>query len=139
MSHLIVPRENSFRLLDVLVNAFNGGVSCEVGLFQNDLTPDIDTGPGDVVDADFSGYGLLTANNWTGAFIFGDGAKSTSDLLQFEHDGGATDNDIYGYYVNLDGDLVWLERFDAAPVVMAAGSPPIIIIPAFTLRSLFLS
>jgi len=94
----------------------------QVKLFQNDHTPVVTDDEGDYTVATFSGYSSTSPDlAWGAGFVNGDG-KGEIDATQktWTHNGGGTNNTIYGAYVTTDDDrLIWAERFPA-PIVMNA-------------------
>ena len=97
-------------------------------LFKNDHVPAVTDYEGDYTEADFSGYDDTDPDLvWGAAFVNGDGkGEIDATAKTFTHDGGATDNTIYGAYVTTQDDrLIYAERFPA-PIVMdtAASSIP---------------
>lgn len=89
-------------------------------LFKNDHTPDVDDTEADYTEANFSGYGDTDPDLvWGAPFVNGDG-KGEIDATEktFTHDGGGTDNTIYGAWVTTADDrLIYAERFPA-PILM---------------------
>lgn len=79
---------------------------------------------GDITEADFSGYpaGGITVNvaDMDAAAIVADKSKFVQTLFsEFEHNGGATANDIYAVYVH-DGVALWdYEDIPDGPKTMA--------------------
>lgn len=100
-------------LLDSLID------TAVVHLFSNNITPDEDTVLGDFTECTYSGYGGGQTPTWDGPTTdMSNRAAITSEVMQYAHNGGATANTVYGYYVVASGtDLVFCERF-AAPIVM---------------------
>lgn len=90
-------------------------------LYANNYTPVETSVVGDFTEATFSGYsGGVALSNWTAPAIVGGVATSAADPVDQTHNGGATSNTVYGFFVkNVAGDLVWAER-DPSPVVMNA-------------------
>lgn len=93
-------------------------------LYKNDYTPLVTSVAGDFVEADFSGYAAWNfaspGNEWPVATLDGsNNAQSIMTPINFEHNGGATNNDIYGAYM-LDGagNLICAERYAGAPFTM---------------------
>jgi len=129
-----VPDVGERALLDQLLDA----AGYEVHLYQNDYTPVDATVIGDLDEADYSGYAEQIATGWTAAVTTPLGrAISFADEMNFAHDGGGTDNTIYGYYVLAPtGSLAWVERF-LGPITMADASDAFDLIPVLTLRSEF--
>lgn len=91
-------------------------------LYKNDYTPVDGSVAGNFTNCDFSGYDTdgIVLTGWSAAAIAGGVAVSTADPVESTHDGGGTNNTIYGYYV-LDslGVLRWAHR-DPAPFLMNA-------------------
>lgn len=94
----------------------------DILLFKNNFTPDIDTLIGDFVECDFSGYSLNTVAFGTISRDGDDNASSTTETARFQHDGGATSNSVYGWYMldHFSGTLLRAERFSDAPRAMVA-------------------
>lgn len=114
----------------------------ELHLYQNNFTPV--AGPmslGDFVEADFSGYAAetLDAGDWAVPSIVANHAQTSQPTKQFTHDGGPTDNNIFGIYVTDQPPTVvlWAERDPAAPVVMDPGANPYNYTPVVTSISEF--
>lgn len=118
MSTPVVPNEGELDLL-ALIKA--GTFSLR--LFQNNATIDASTILADLTVATFSGYssqnlsyGSITTN--------GSGqATMTATTIHFDHNGGATGNTIYGYYlVNTStSKVVKAEKFDTAVAMQFLG------------------
>lgn len=132
---LVVTEEGDLEILGaVLVPSYY------MGLFQNNITPDPTLVLADLTPADFSGYnGLVQIDNWSTPVIVNGHAKSIASLIEWAHDGGVINNDIYGYYVvdATQTKLLWLQLDPNPPVVMQPGSPPYQVIPVFTFTSEF--
>lgn len=114
----VVPTE---ALVNLLKLAVGGDDSINVRLFKNDLHPGPDTVLGDFVQANFSGYAPQPAKPFTEPEVLLNGAVRRQSIdLSFEHDGGPTTNNVYGYYVTLEPSggpqLLWAGRFEDAPV-----------------------
>jgi hypothetical protein len=91
-------------------------------LFKNDITPDEDSELADFVEANFSGYASLPTNSWGVPFFDVDRARMNHPILNFVHNGGGVNNDIYGYYIFTTGmELVLAERNPLAPVTVGPG------------------
>lgn len=123
---LLVPDEGEVELLTRVV-----GLTCVYKLYQANMTPaegdTLSTYSGDI--ADFSGYANFTAA-WGIPATSGGTTFVTGSSNMFQHNGGATSNTIYGYYVT-DGSntkLYWAEKF-AASKSMAAPADIIQLIP----------
>jgi len=116
---VIYPYEGRERDLSTLKSLAG---SKSIRLFKNDITPDIDTELGDFTEADYSGYNELGVTLGVINRNLDDNAEAIADQVVFEHNGGGTANDIYGWYqVEVFGGptaLKYCERFADAPRVM---------------------
>lgn len=112
---------------------------CRMHLYQNDVTPDVDTVVGDLTECDFGGYTSLSVAGWSVAITVSDHAKTFANLLQWQHDLAGASNDIYGYWIEdaNTADLLWVERDPAAPVDISVTNPLYQVIPTFTRISEF--
>lgn len=107
---LLVPNEGKLQILDLL----NGGdfpTNVRLGLFQGTPTIDKDIVLGDLTPADFSGYSDATPAFDPAIILSDKGVIEQYPPTDFGHNGGATANDVTGYYVwdDLAGVLLWLE------------------------------
>lgn len=141
--NMVVPKVGTTLMLADLAFVYSqSGQRLVYRLFKNDLTPDADTVIGDLTEADFSGYAAVTINTWDygGVTIDGSGRSqvlATSNAT-FTHNGGATDNDCYGYYVTHPGGGLYLvQRFDSPPIVMDGSGLFITVVPRLTMKSQF--
>jgi len=120
--------------LEAIQAAYSTGV---VSLFKNNITPDNDTVYGDFVFADFSGFAPVQPPTWGSTVPDGNGnASQTALVCEFAHDGGGTDNDIYGWaYLYYNGGTPYFafgERFADAPREMSGLGDVIRITPKMT-------
>lgn len=92
-----------------------------VQLFKNDRTPRPTDTAAMYTAADFSGYvGPQALVGWVPPFIAAGRALTFSAALQWRHNGGGVDNNIYGVFILDDGgDLWWAERDPRAPVLIS--------------------
>lgn len=130
---VVYPKEGRSKHLNLIRS--NGG-SFEMRLFKNNLTPDLDTVVGDFTECDFSGY-LAIGLSWGAVTINGDdNAEMVALVASFTHDGGATSNNVYGWYLvgGVGGTeyLAFCERFVDAPRSMAGATDVINVTPAQT-------
>lgn len=132
---LIVPDEGEVRLLDMLTNAV-GMSSVRLRLFKNNLTPAQGTVYSDFTEATFSGYASATPAFGAAATVSHKGTITDAASRSFTHNGGATSNTIYGYYVVDTGTskVLWAERFSPSQALANFGDK-ITITLAFTLNS----
>jgi len=119
--------------LSLLASMIAGGSMFRVNLYKNDVVPTVNTIRADLTAADFSGY-LAVDTDWSTPAINGAG-KAQTDCSEgvYTHNGGGTDNTIYGAFVdNEDGDvLIYAERFPA-PILMDADGAEIRYTARFT-------
>lgn len=111
--------------LDFMVSAIRTALIAEgpkLHLFKNNITPGKAHVLADFTEADFDGYAPQTISNWVATVVSGHIAITTPDPNTFTSTGGATPNDVYGYYVtdSFNAVLWWAERDPAAPFVIAA-------------------
>lgn len=131
---LIVPDVGEVALLDVLTASW--GNTLVMKLFQNNYTPVDGTELTDLTEADFDGYSPIVLTGWTAAATVGGKAQSEALEVEFEHDGGATGNTVYGYWVeDQAGFLLWVERDPNGPVTMDNASHRYRITPKLTLAT----
>lgn len=104
-------------------------------LFQNDFAPNVAMVLADLTEATFSGYAAAAGLAWGAPFINADGRAET-DLpsQQFQHDGGAVANLVYGYYLtNAAGTVLYgAERFADAPIAMSFATNAIVVLSRLT-------
>lgn len=136
---LVIPDVGKRNILAMMASYMTAN-TCQVKLYKANVTP----GPGTLLaaltEADFSGYAAqdlttptvepdLDGNN-RGVLAF--------DEVAFEHNGGGTGNDIYGYFAVDDaGDLLWAERFGDAPRSVTADPDEVRFTPRITNKSQF--
>lgn len=99
--------------------------SSTLRLYKNDYTPVVGMVIGSFSEADYSGYSSVDlTGDWSAvAQDVNDKWYTETSAHLFEHDGGGTDNDIYGWYIT-DGTKVFMaERYDS-PITMEPGSLP---------------
>jgi hypothetical protein len=132
-----VPNVGELFFLNLLVAELNANPA-SLRLFQNNKTPADGDVAADYTVATFSGYANFTLNGtFTAGYTNSAGkAETVEDLRTFAHDGGGTNNSVYGWYIlSSGGTLLMAERFADAPRTMQSGSADIIITPKITLRS----
>jgi hypothetical protein len=87
------------------------------------------------IEADFSGYARITCAAWVAQLIDVNGRSAVvADFNIFQHDGGPTPNDIYGYFVlnELTGKLMWAEEDPAAPTTLDTLGQQYVVRPRLT-------
>lgn len=96
---------------------------CKVKLFKNNLVISPATVIGDLVEADFGGYAAITVTALLPAYLDpAGGASAQIGTVQFNCDGTAPDNTVYGAWVETAaGLLVLLVKFDAGITMVSAG------------------
>lgn len=110
----------------------------QVGLYQNELTPDEETTIDDITPADFGGYeGLQSLPSWE------EEATWDSPRAVIEHpartwtaDGTAPSNVIYGFYVvDQSGNLAWVVPNENGPTTMGLTGQTYTVTPFFARKS----
>lgn len=106
-------------------------------LFQNDFVPDDASEKGDFTECTFSGYAGESLTAW-GAIT--QNADNRAEMVHpektFNHDGGGTANNVYGWYVTNDNDadeVLFAERFPGGVRVLNDATDDIKITVTFTL------
>jgi hypothetical protein len=131
---LVIPNASEVKLLNNLLN-ISAPTNTILHLYSNNLTPSSTTVIGDVTETASGGYAAitLTSSSWTVA-TSGGGITTASYAEQtFNITTSAT---IYGYYItNLAGDLLWLERFTAAPFQLPGSGGQVLITSQLSLNS----
>lgn len=132
---LLVPNDSEIRLLDYLGTVFNADPT-QIHLFQNNHTPADGDTVADYTECTFSGYLVKTLLAWSAAATVSGRAEITEALQTWGHTGGATGNNVYGYYItDFAGNLLWAELDPAGPVLMDSSGQTYSVLPRFTLRS----
>lgn len=141
--NMVMPIEGSVNVIRYIGYIWSQvGAKVTYHLYKNDVTPDADTVIGDLTEANFSGYASHTVTGW-GYTSPGIDVDSRAVVLGDEnftatHNGGGTNNDIYGYYVtDNSGGLLWAQRLDSPPIPVDANGKFVTVVPKFTLRSQF--
>jgi hypothetical protein len=104
-------------------------------LYSNNLTPSSTTVIGDVTEVASGGYAsvTLTSSSWTVATSVGGITTATYSEQTFNI---TTSSTVYGYYItNVAGDLLWLERFTAAPFQLPGSGGQILVTSTISLNS----
>lgn len=119
---LVFSKDGDKKLLQYVSDEAN---HYTVKLFQNDVTPNVDSVEADFTEADFDGYALQAAF-FSPPFINGnDKGQVTAAMLLWIATGDSTPNDIYGVYVTQGdmaaGTIVYAERFPAPVSVVNIG------------------
>ena len=131
---LVIPNASEVKLLNNLLN-ISAPTNTILHLYSKNLTPSSTTVIGDVTETASGGYAAitLTSSSWTVA-TSGGGITTASYAEQtFNITTSAT---IYGYYItNLAGDLLWLERFTAAPFQLPGSGGQVLITSQLSLNS----
>lgn len=131
---LVACRDFLIALLDADVSMFN---DMTLRLYQNDYTPLDTSDVSDFTEATFSGYAAIATNAWGGAFLNASNITEIDETLRtFTHNGGGTNNNIYGYYLtDAGGNLTYAERYSGAPVAMDANGKTFSVVPRFTTQN----
>lgn len=128
---LVFPDVGENLVLEAIVNK-TAPQDLVLKLFQNNVTPSEPSVAASFTEATFSGYAPipLTGASW--------GAASAGTIANiqrtFTHDGGATANSIYGYYIvqATSGTLLFAERDASAPFLLQNSGDNIKVTPAIT-------
>jgi hypothetical protein len=118
-------------VLDMIVNK-TAAQNLVLKLFKSNTTPAESDTAATYTEADFSGYAAitLTGSSWVAA---SSGSNSYAQQT-FTHNGGATSNSIYGYFVVqlTSGILLYSERDGSAPFTLANNGDNVKIAPTIT-------
>jgi len=128
---LVVPDTGENLALEMVVNK-TAAQNLVLKLFQSNTTPAEGDTAGTYTEATFSGYSsiTLTGASWGAA----SGGSIAYAQQTFTHNGGATSNSIYGYYMiqTTSGTLFLAERDGAAPFTLANNGDNVKITPTIT-------
>ena len=131
---LVIPNVSEVTLLNNMLNVATP-TNTILHLYSNNLTPSSTTVVGDVTEVTSGGYAAitLTSSSWSVA-TSGGGVTTASYAEQtFNITTSAT---VYGYYItNVAGDLLWLERFTAAPFQLPGSGGQVLITSQVSLNS----
>jgi hypothetical protein len=110
MSTPVVPNEGENDLL----NLIKAG-TFSLRLFRNNHTPAAASVLADFTEANYSGYSAQTLSYGTPATNGSGQGQMTATIINFDHNGGATSNTIYGYYLVNTGTskVVKAEKLDS--------------------------
>lgn len=135
-SVLVCPDEGEVTLFTPIATTYLNAGNTRLGLFQSNTTPSDSTTLASLTAATFSGYAAATVSTFVTPTESTNKARTSATAVDFTHNGGATSNTIYGYYVydNSLSKLLWIERFDAS-VTMANNGDKITITLKLTLDS----
>jgi hypothetical protein len=131
---LVIPNNSEVKLLNNLLN-ISSPTNTILHLYSNNLTPSSTTVIGNVTEVAAGGYAAitLTSTSWTVATSGGGVTTASYPEQTFNITTSAT---IYGYYItNLAGDLLWLERFTAAPFQLPGSGGQVLITSQLSLNS----
>lgn len=134
-----IPNEAERNILTNQRVALNASAGSVIKLFQGGGAVTIDATTTlatlDAAEADYSGYSAIAKTDWTTVTTDGGGNAFTQcSSANFQHDGGGTANDIYGWYlVDYFGGFVCCEEF-GAPVTMNDNTDIITISPKIFAR-----
>lgn len=135
---LIVMKDQLQRNLDAFLVGVGGAYTYH--LYQNNVS--IVSGTTvltDFVEATFSGYGTgLVVGSWNASTWVDPRAIADAAPLYWTHNGGATSNLIYGYFVTDGGGLLaWAEVNPSGPITINAAGQTYAVIPRYSRRSEF--
>lgn len=121
--------------LEMLAQDPGALLSSTLHLFQNDITPTVNTLLADLDEADFTGYAPLDPIVWDSAFITPEGLyKLVGESTLFEMTATTVINTIYGWYVTRElatvDFLVVAKRFDA-PIEVTVTGAGVLVLPEY--------
>jgi hypothetical protein len=131
---LVIPDISEVVLLNNMLNIATP-TNTVLHLYSNNLTPSSTTVIGDVTEVASGGYAsvTLTSSSWTVATSVGGITTATYSEQTFNI---TTSSTVYGYYItNVAGDLLWLERFTAAPFQLPGSGGQILVTSTISLNS----
>jgi hypothetical protein len=131
---LVIPDISEVVLLNNMLNIATP-TNTVLHLYSNNLTPSSTTVIGDVTEVTSGGYAsvTLTSSSWTVATSVGGITTATYSEQTFNI---TTSSTVYGYYItNVAGDLLWLERFTAAPFQLPGSGGQILVTSTISLNS----
>lgn len=131
---LVIPTDSLVVAIQGVSDGQLGGGS--IRLFTNDFVPGPNTVLADITEATFSGYAAVVTANWGQPFLNPQGfVEVDAPSAQFNHNGGAIVESVFGYYVtDAGGALVTVERFAAGPYLMETALNSIIVVPRYALQ-----
>jgi hypothetical protein len=126
-------------LLDDMTDVAAVGKPFRMHLYKNNHTPAHDDDISDYVECTFSGYTGGKDIAFAAAVFVGPQSQVVGTQLNWQHNGGGTANDVYGYFVTDQADavLIWAERDPAAPTHISSAGDTFSVIPAYTRKSEF--
>lgn len=130
---LVIPNVGEVVLLSNMLNKV-APQNTVLHLYSNNLTPDENTVIGDITEVTSTGYSAitLTSSSWT---VATGGGVATASYAQQTYN-ITTSATVFGYYItNTSGDLLWLERFSAAPFQLPGSGGQILITTQISLNS----
>lgn len=112
MNDVVIPKLSRIAVVDAIVAAQLDGGSLR--LYQNDITPSVDSILTDFTVATFTGYANKTIATWGATYVdVNDKATTVAPLQTFAATAATVGNTVYGcYYLDSGGALVWAARFD---------------------------
>jgi len=129
---LVTTKPHLLALLTALVDTAAPLDGAEIGLFQNNITPDANTVLADLTECDYTGY-AQEAITWLVPSISDAGTPQVvGTVVEFRPTGTTVTNFAYGLFM-LDGSgaFVGAARFPDAPYPMQATTDSIVVMPAY--------
>lgn len=133
---MIIANDDLVITLDYMTSSADAA-DWKLRLYQNNWTPSHADVLSDYMEATFSGYAEAFPA-FGGATLVGDQAVADDSAPRvFTHNGGGTQNDVYGYYIvnSVSGKLVSAERF-ALPFHFEFNGDTLSVTAQLTLESL---
>lgn len=130
---LVLPNVGAVTLLNYLTNK-DAPEDLVVRLYSNNKTPAVGDVVGYFTETTFAGYAAVTTDpvDWT--ITAGTPTAAVHTRIDFTSSAGSQSAPVYGYYVTrvTTGDLVYAERFPAAPVTVVNDGDQIRVTPRIT-------
>lgn len=132
MTFLVQPDEGIAATLAAAV----AGLDVSIHLFTNNLQPTKDLDPSSLHEPTFSGYLPVSVSPLGPVAVSDHIATQAWDDANFEHDGGAGSDQVYGYFAkDVGGAVLWVQRDHRAPITLAAVPDRYRVRPRFTWES----
>lgn len=123
MAIVLYPNVSSIAIINLLRTDL---IDCLVQLYKNDVVPTPGVILADLTEADFSGYAEIEVAALLAAYLDPEGGASAQiPTVQFQHNGGATANTVYGFMVTTAGGALRLVGYFDAPIPMVASGDAI--------------
>lgn len=131
------PHVGNRAILDHVTNVSPLDYPLRLHLFKNAVWVDATVTLADLEECDFSGYAAQDIVGWQPAELAGIRDRASAAAAVFLHNGGATANDVWGYYVTNQSEtkLLWFERHPNGKYTLQALGDTYPVFVAYTQRS----